>query len=76
MDPVLGREVVKGQQRRPVFVQDGDRLGVFGPKIPREAIEGLTRLGLWVSAIQISCNPALALPWTDFGKALSTLAVL
>lgn len=49
MNPVLGRKVVKGQSLRSILGQDGDRLGVFGPEIPSEAVESLVRLGLGLS---------------------------
>jgi len=61
MDPVLGRKVVKGQQLGSIFGQDDDRFGILGAKISHEAIKRFFRLGL-SSAIQISCNPTLALP--------------
>ena len=46
MDPVLGREVVKGQQHLAILDQTGNGGRVFGLKGFHKMVKGLVRLGL------------------------------
>ena len=72
--PVLGGEVVEGEQRIAILVRH-DRLGVFRSVAFRKRREGGDGLVLR-SAIQMSFSARLALPCRLFGSLLRTLAVL
>lgn len=73
---VLGRKVVNGQQDRLILDQLFHRFGILGPEVAQETVKDLFHLRFGFRPPQMSCSPALALPWMDFGKSLSTLAVL
>src|SRR5215468_2673801 len=75
MLPMLGREVVEGQQLIAIFDQAFDRLVVFDAPGLDEDIERLERI-LLVSAIHITCSARLAFECRLFGNLSSTLAVL
>lgn len=73
--PVFRREVIKGQQRVTVFLQQVNPLGYLASKSRWKAARAFSALAL-VSASQISRRRALALPCTESGNAARTLAVL
>src|SRR5436190_5234878 len=75
MLPMLGREVVEGQQRIAIFDQALDRLVVFDAPGLDEDIERRERILLGLG-IQISCSARLAFDCWLFGSLFSTLAVL
>ena len=57
MFPVLGREVVKGEQHLAIFGQAGNRLVVLRAVLAREAIEGGLGLGAAFRLIGEYQNP-------------------
>lgn len=72
MLPVLGREVVEGEQRIAILDQALDRLVVFDAPVSTKA-SNATSADFLVSAIQISCRARLALPCWLFGNLLRML---
>jgi hypothetical protein len=57
--PVLGREVVEGEQRIAILDQALDRLFVLDAPGLDERVEGSKRISSW-SRLQISCSARLA----------------
>src|SRR6476620_4801276 len=75
MFPVLGGEVVEGEQRVAIFRQALDGLLILDAVGFDERIDAVSAAFL-VSAIQMSCNARLALACRLFGSLFRTFAVL
>src|SRR5258707_5208162 len=75
MLPVLGGEVVEGQQRVAILGQTLDRLVDLTPQLSTKASKA-TSASFLVSAIQISWRARLAFDCWLFGSLLRTLLVL
>ena len=76
MVPVLGREVVEGQQCAAILDQAGHRLGVFGAILFSERRDCRFGPSHGPAPSRSRADPILAAGWTDLGSLSSTLAVL
>jgi hypothetical protein len=70
MVPVLGREVVEGEQRLAILDRAFDGLAVFDAQVSTKA-PNAARASFLVSAFQISCVVRLALGCWLFGSLSS-----